>query len=91
MLSEVVPLDPLDPDPPRDRERRWPLAALTEGDWIYIRREGEVREELFRWREDAAESRNVAGDPALHSTLERLRKALNQLTAGPLTLERFNP
>jgi arylsulfatase A-like enzyme len=91
VLSEVVPLDPLDPDPPRDRKRRWPMAALTEGDWTYIRREGEVREELFRWRDDAGESHNVAGDPAMRPRLERMRNALGQLTAGPLTPERFNP
>jgi arylsulfatase A-like enzyme len=90
-LSEVVPLDPLDPDPPRDRERRWPLAALTEGGWTYIRREGQVREELFHLRDDPGESHNLAGEPAMNPILERMRKALQQWTAGPLTPERFSP
>ena len=70
---------------------RWPLAALTDGDWTYIRREGEVREELFRVREDAQERHNLADDPAMQPTLERMRRALGRLTAGPLTPERFNP
>jgi arylsulfatase A-like enzyme len=91
VLSEVVPLDPLDPNPPLERERRWPLAALTDGDWTYIRREGEVREELFHVRDDAVELHNVAGDPANQRTVERMRQALDRLTAGPLTPERFPP
>jgi arylsulfatase A-like enzyme len=91
VLSEVVPLDPLDPDPPRDREQRWPLAALTEDHWTYIRREGEVREELFDLRNDSGELHNLAGDDAMQPIIERMRKALHQLTGGPLTPERFNP
>jgi arylsulfatase A-like enzyme len=90
-LSEVVPLDPLDPDPPRERETRWPLAALTERDWVYIRREGEVRELLFHLDDEGGEFHNLAGDAAMRPTLERMRKILGQLTAGPLTPERFNP
>jgi arylsulfatase A-like enzyme len=90
-LSEVVPVDPLEPNPPRDRERRWPLAALTEGDWTYIRREGEVREGLFHRLTDPGESQNIAGDPAAQSMLEKMRKALDRLTGGPLTPERFSP
>lgn len=90
-LSEVVPDDPLDPSPDRLLERRWPLAALSDGDWTYIRREGEVREELFRARDDASESHNLAADPAAHPWLERMRQALGGLTGGPLTPQRFNP
>jgi len=91
-LSEVVPLGAFGPDPSQWLYKpRWPMAALTEGDWTYIRREGEVREELFRVRQDAQERHNLASDPAMQSTLERMRGALGRLTAGPLTPERFNP
>jgi len=90
-LAEVVPNDPMDPDPARLLKPRWPLAALTGGDWSYIRREGNVHEELFHVREDAQEQHNLAGDPASRPVLERMRQALNQLTAGPLTPRRFNP
>jgi arylsulfatase A-like enzyme len=91
-LSEVVPLGAFGPDPSQWLYKpRWPMAALTEGDWTYIRREGEVREELFRVRQDAQERRNLASDPAMRSTLERMRDALGRLTAGPLTPGRFNP
>jgi hypothetical protein len=91
-LSEVVPLGSFGPDPSQwVNKLRWPLAALTEGDWTYIRREGEVQEELYRVHEDAQERHNRAGDPAVLPTLERMRRDLGRLTAGPLTPERFNP
>ncbi len=90
-LSEVVPLDRRNPDPSKGQTRRWPIAALTENDWAYIRREGDVREELFWLRQDSKEQHNLAGDPAMQATLERMRAAMGRLTAGPLTPLRFNP
>jgi len=90
-LSEVVPLDARNPDASQVLKRRWPLAALTEDDWTYIRREGDVSEELFSLRADSKEQHNLAGDPALQATLKRMRAALGRLTQGPLTPQRFNP
>ena len=91
VLSEVVPRDPVNPPPPQLLNSEWPLAALSAGDWTYIRREGDVREELFEARADGLEQHNLAADPAVRPTLERMRQAMGQLTAGPLTPERFNP
>jgi arylsulfatase A-like enzyme len=90
-LSEVVPIDVLDPDPAQLLVPRWPLGAVADGDWTYIRREGDIREELYDLREDAQELHNRAGDQATRPILERMRQALLRLTAGPLTPERFNP
>jgi arylsulfatase A-like enzyme len=90
-LAEVVPNDPLDPDPARLLKPRWPLAALTDGDWSYIRREGEIHEELFRLHEDPRERHDLAADPASKPVLERMRATLGELTAGPLTPQRFKP
>jgi len=90
-LSEVVPLDGHTPDSAQFFKARRPLAALTEGAWTYIRREEDVREELYSGKDDAGELHNLAADPALRPTLERLRSNLDRLTAGPLTPERFNP
>jgi len=91
-LAEVVPLGSFGPDPSLwSRQVRWPMAAVTDGDWTYIRREGEVREELFRVHEDSQEQSNLARDPALQPTLERMRATLDRLTNGPLTPKRFNP
>ncbi len=61
VLSEVVPLDGLNPDPAQLLKPRWPMAALTRGDWKYIRREGDIREELFHLRDDPRELQNLAG------------------------------
>jgi arylsulfatase A-like enzyme len=92
-LSEVVPLNALNPDPSQVLSHRWPLAALTSGNWTFIRREGEgdVREELFDLASDPSQKRNLANDPASQSTALRMRTELARLTAGPLTPERFRP
>src|SRR5262249_49445167 len=53
-LSEVVALGSFNPDPVQWlKTPRWPSAALTDGEWKYIRREGDVREELFHMGVDA--------------------------------------
>jgi arylsulfatase A-like enzyme len=92
VLSEVVPIQSFDRDPSQWLEMpRWPMAALTIGDWTYIRREGNVREELFHWPEDAREQHNRAGDRAAKLVLEHMRTTLRRLTAGPLTPQRFSP
>jgi arylsulfatase A-like enzyme len=91
-LSEVVPLDSFGADPSKWLSKaRWPLAALTEGDLTYIRREGAVKEELFRVRGDPLRRQNLAADPAMQEVLQRMRAALRRLTGGPLLPDRFNP
>ena len=67
------------------------MAAVAGGDWTYIRREGDRREEFFDTEGDARESRNLANDPAQRPTLDRMRTTLDDLTAGPLTPDRFAP
>ena len=89
-IAEVVPFDPRNPDPAQMLEPRWPLGALAEGDWTYIRREGDVREELFHLRDDRQELHDLASDAAMRPVLERMRQTLSHLTGGPLTPERFN-
>jgi arylsulfatase A-like enzyme len=90
-LAEVVPNDPLNRDPSGLPKKTWPLGGLAEGEWSYIRREGDVREELFHLRNDGKEQRNLADDPDARPALDRMRSQLKKLTAGPLTPERFNP
>ena len=89
--SEVVPTNPLEPDPSKMLENRRVWATLAEGDLIYLRiRMGDADQEaLFDLREDPLELRNLVDDPARQSVAERLRAALDRMTAGPLTLERF--
>jgi arylsulfatase A-like enzyme len=90
-LAEVVPNDPLNRDLSGLPKRGWPLGGLADGEWSYIRREGDVREELFHLFNDEKEQRNLVHDPAARPALERMRDHLKELTAGPLTPERFNP
>ena len=91
-LSEVVPLPSVVPyDAQLFETPRWPLAALIDDERSYIRREGDVREELCRNPEDAGQRRNLASEPAMRPTLERMRKIVGRLTAGPLTPSRFRP
>jgi arylsulfatase A-like enzyme len=90
-LAEVVPHESFDPDDARTPKQDWPLAALVAAGWAYIRREGDVREELFHLRADSKEQHNLAADPLERPRLERMRDTLNSLTAGPLTPDRFNP
>ena len=92
-LAEVVP----NPNQPENRNSAgvpkptWPLGSLHEAGWSYIRREGNVLEELFHLRDDAKEERNLAADPVAQPTLERMRQALGRITAGPLMPDRFRP
>ena len=90
-LTEVVPLDPRYADSSGLSKRVWPLGGFADDEWSYIRREGEVYEELFDLRIDGKEERNLANDPAARPSLDRMRDRLKKLTAGPLTPERFKP
>ncbi len=90
VLAEVVPNDPSHLDAAGLPRKTWPLGALIEGEWSYIRREGDLREELFHLRGDAKEQRNLAGEAAVQPRLERMRAALGRLTAGPLSPQRFS-
>jgi arylsulfatase A-like enzyme len=89
-LAEVVPGDPLKRDSYGLFEKTWPMGAVKTDEWSYIRREGDVREELFHIGEDLNEQRNLADDPAARSILEQMRRSLGQLTGGPLLPKRFN-
>jgi arylsulfatase A-like enzyme len=89
-LSEVVPGFATNVDSYGLPKKSWPLGALNDGDWSYIRGEGKVREELFRVSQDASEQHNLSRDPAAQPILERMRQTLGQLTGGPLVPQRFN-
>jgi arylsulfatase A-like enzyme len=90
-LAEVVPENPRNRNSWGVPEQLPPLGAVKENDWSYIRREVDVREELFFLRDDPKERHNLAGDPVAQGTLGRMRAALGILTAGPLLPQRFSP
>jgi arylsulfatase A-like enzyme len=90
-LSEVVPTNPLEPDPTKMLDNRRVWASLAEGDLTYIRvsHGGGAQEGLYDLREDPRQSRNLSEEPGRQSVLQRMRTALDRLTGGPLTLQRF--
>jgi arylsulfatase A-like enzyme len=90
VLAEVVPNDTFHRDFWGIPEQFPPLGAVKDKDWSYIRQEGDVREELYRLREDPTEQRNLAGDPAAQTRLRQMRAALGRLTEGPLLPGRFH-
>jgi len=56
-----------------------PLVSLAEGDYVYIRNEGDGSEQLFHERDDPDESDNRAGDEAMQRVLEGMRQRLDQM------------
>jgi arylsulfatase A-like enzyme len=90
-LSEVVPNEATNPESSTSPKRNWPLSALVDQGWSYIRRDGDAREELFHLPDDGMQQRDRTLDPAARPTLERMRAALGGLTGGNLTPERFKP
>ncbi len=89
-LAELVPGDARYRDAYGLPLKTWPMGALSDGEWSYIRSEGQVREELYHLSRDADQRRNLSRDAALRPVLERMRDALGRLTGGPLDPSRFN-
>ncbi len=57
----------------RSPARRGPMLSLAEGDFVYIRNQGDGTEELFNERDDPRELTNRARVDALKPVLERFR------------------
>ena len=89
-MAEVVPGDARYRDVYGLPQKTWPMSALNQGAWSYIRTEGRVREELFHLGRDREEARNLAADPDAQPVLRRMRDTLDHLTGGPLSPTRFN-
>jgi arylsulfatase A-like enzyme len=81
VVSELTGPNPSHPNHGRSPARRGPLVSLAEGDFVYIRNEGDGAEELFNERDDPRELSNRAGVEAMQPVLLRLRERVNQLTS----------
>lgn len=90
-IAELIPNETLAAGDPGSPRQPGPLSSMTAGGWSYIRREGEVREELYHLSKDPREQQNVAASPDSRPLLERMRETLSRMTLGPLTRDRFNP
>jgi arylsulfatase A-like enzyme len=79
VLSELSAPNPGDPNQGRSPARRGPLRSLAEGGFVYIRNEGDGREELFDERDDPRELLDRARVDSMRPILSRLRGRLDQL------------
>jgi arylsulfatase A-like enzyme len=82
-VSELSRPNPTNPSHGRSPAFRGPLISLAEGDYVYIRNQGDQREQLFHERDDPDELVNLAKNEAMNDRLARLRGRLDQLTVGP--------
>jgi arylsulfatase A-like enzyme len=81
VFSELALPNPADPNRGRSPAHRGSLISLAEGDLVYIRNEGDGREELFNERDDPDELRNLAGAEAMGPPLRRFRELARQVKA----------
>ena len=82
-LSELAAPSPVNPSQGRSPAVRGPLVSLAQDDYVYIRNEGDGKEELFHERDDPGELVNLAGVETMQPVLKRLRQALDKVRAGP--------
>ena len=78
-ISELASPSPLDPNPDRSPASRGSLISLAEGDFVYIRNEGDGTEELFNERDDPLELTNRAHDDSMRPILQRFREQLARI------------
>jgi len=83
VFSELASPNPLNPNQGRSPAYRGPLVSVAEGDFVYIRNEGDGGEELFDERIDPREFDNRAHSKALEPLLERFRARLNTIKNLP--------
>ncbi len=79
VLSELVSPNPLNPNQGRSPASRGPLAALAEGDLVYIRSQGDGREQLFDQNDDPRELSSRAQSPDWRPMLEKFRALLSRI------------
>jgi arylsulfatase A-like enzyme len=81
-LAELADPNPIRPSRGRSPATRGPLISLAEGDYVYIRNDGDGREQLFNERDDPDELFNRAGVEAMQPILQRLRQNLDRMRAS---------
>jgi arylsulfatase A-like enzyme len=81
-FSELYTPNPRKANPGRSPAERGALIAVAEGDYTYIRNEGDGREELFNEREDPQELSNRAGLRDMKPLLEQFRKQVDRFRSG---------
>src|SRR5262249_11141606 len=78
-VSQPASPNPTDPNQGRSPAHRGALVSLAEGDYVYIRNQGDGTEELFDERDDPRELINRAQSDAMRTVVERFRAHLDRL------------
>ena len=81
-ISELASPNPYDPNQGRSPVHRGALVSIAEGDYVYIRNEGDGGEELFNNREDPDEFMDRAQNAGTQAVKERLRGSLKEMRGG---------
>jgi arylsulfatase A-like enzyme len=81
-ISELEGPNPLNPNHGRSPAHRGPLISLADGDFVYIRNEGDGTEQLFNERDDPRELLNRVRFDALQPVLQQFRARLRRVKAN---------
>ena len=84
MISELTGPNPSDPNQGRSPAKRGPLVSLAEGDFVYIRNEGDGAEELFNERDDPRELTQSGGGRGPAARPEALSRTCQPVESGTL-------
>jgi arylsulfatase A-like enzyme len=88
VVSELRTPNPGNPNRGRSPAHRGSMISLADGDFVYIRNEGNGTEQLFNERDDPRELTNRAGVDAYKPVLERFRESLARIKPGALGIAR---
>ena len=77
VISELMAPNPTRPNQGRSPASRGPLISLAEGNFVYIRNEGDGSEQLFNERDDPHEIDNRAQFESMRPVLEKFRRRLD--------------
>ena len=82
MFSELASPNPTDPNRGRSPATAGRLVSLAGGDLVYIRNEGDGKEELYNERDDPRELSDRSRLPGSAPSLSRFRDQLRRLEGG---------
>ena len=74
--------NPTFPSKGRSPAAKGPLVSLARDKYVYIRNEGDGREQLYDESADPRELTDLSGDAGLQPVLQRLRERLDRITGG---------
>jgi arylsulfatase A-like enzyme len=86
VVSELLEPSPGSTNRGRSPAYRGPLISFAEGNFVYIRNEGNGSEELFDEHDDPRQLTNLARSEAMKPVLERFRQAYARIKPGASAL-----